>query len=108
MCINQCENGIAGHRNVFVFCIKIREMVVRRKIVAEAIGWIGASLSLTAFSLNSFGVVGSQSVGYLCLNILGCLFLILYAVFKKAHASWVLNGIWLLMTIVALLKVYRL
>lgn len=81
-------------------------MVLTRKIMAEVIGWTGAVASLAAFSLNSLNVIGSQSVTYLMLNIVGCFFLILYALFKKAHASWVLNSIWLVMTVVALLKVY--
>lgn len=71
----------------------------------EVIGWSGALASLSAFSLNSFNVIGSQSIQYLVLNILGCGFLIVYAFSKKAHASWVLNAIWLLMTIAALVKV---
>lgn len=61
---------------------------------------------MSAFSLNSMNVIGSQSIQYLLLNILGCFCLIVYAVFKKAHASWVLNSIWLIMTVVALVKVY--
>ena len=77
-----------------------------RKIVTEAIAWTGAAASLSAFSLNSLNVIESQSIAYLFLNILGCLFLITYAVFKKAYASWVLNSIWLLITVVALIKVY--
>lgn len=72
----------------------------------EVIGWSGALASLSAFSLNSLNVIGSQSIQYLVLNILGCGFLIVYAFSKKAHASWVLNSIWLLMTIVALVRVY--
>ncbi len=77
-----------------------------RKYVVEAVGWTGASFSLAAFSLNSLNIIQSQSVSYLLLNIVGCAFLITYAVYKKAHASWVLNTVWLLMTIVALLKVW--
>jgi hypothetical protein len=72
----------------------------------EAVGWAGAFFSLSAFSLNSLSIIGSQSAEYLLMNIIGSFFLIVYAVFKKAHASWVLNGIWLLMTAVALIKVY--
>jgi hypothetical protein len=81
-------------------------MVLQQKGIVEAVGWIGAAASLSAFSLNSMNVIGSQSIQYLLLNILGCFCLIVYAVFKKAHASWVLNSIWLLMTVVALVKVY--
>lgn len=76
-----------------------------RKYKREAIGWAGAVFSLTAFSLNSLNIIGSQSMQYLLMNIIGCFFLIIYAVHKKAHANWVLNSIWLLMTAVALLKV---
>lgn len=72
----------------------------------EAIGWVGALFSLTAFSMNSLNMISSQSMEYLMMNIIGCFFLIMYAVFKKAYASWVLNSIWLLMTAVALIKIY--
>ncbi len=81
-------------------------MALLRKYMGEAIGWAGAFFSLTAFSLNSLGMIGSQSVHYLLLNIIGCFFLIMYAVSKKAYASWVLNSIWLLMTALAFVKIY--
>ena len=80
--------------------------IEQRKYLLEASGWTGAVCSLAAYSLNSLGIIGSQSVTYLLLNIIGCAFLIRYAVSKKAYASWVLNGIWLLMTAVALFRVY--
>lgn len=81
-------------------------MVRSQKVILEIFGWTGAAASLSAFSLNSLAVIGSQSVPYLTLNVVGCFFLILYAVFKKAYASWVLNSIWLLITLAALVKVY--
>lgn len=80
-------------------------MLLLRKYIEEGIGWTGAIFSLSAFSLNSLNMIGSQSMAYLLMNIVGCFFLIIYAVGKKAHASWVLNTVWLLMTAVALLKV---
>ncbi|RYZ19950.1 MAG: hypothetical protein EOO16_18355 [Chitinophagaceae bacterium] len=81
-------------------------MTLARKIIVESIGWAGAVCSLSAYALNSLGVIASQSVTYLLLNILGCACLIFYAASKKAHASWVLNSIWLLFTAVALLRVW--
>ncbi|MBE7173923.1 MAG: hypothetical protein INR73_25340 [Williamsia sp.] len=81
-------------------------MTGSRKLFIELVGWIGAVASLSAFSLNSMNIIASQSLPYLFLNILGCFFLIVYAVFKRAHASWVLNSVWLLMTVAALIKVY--
>lgn len=81
-------------------------MMSLRKYVWEGIGWTGALFSLLAFSLNSFGLISSQSVNYLGMNIAGCFFMILYAASKKAHASWVLNTVFLLMAVVALIRVY--
>lgn len=81
-------------------------MVSLRKYIEEAIGWIGAIFSLSAFSLNSLNIISSQSIEYLSMNIIGCSFLIAYAVQKKAYASWVLNSIWLVMTAIALIKTY--
>ncbi|WP_456064485.1 CBU_0592 family membrane protein [Catalinimonas niigatensis] len=58
-------------------------MLVFRKYLEEAIGWTGAVFSLSAFSLNSLNMIDSQSITYLLMNIIGCFFLILYAVSKK-------------------------
>lgn len=80
-------------------------MVLQRKNLIELVGWAGAAASLSAFSLNSLNLIGSQSIQYLALNVVGCILLIIYAFSKKAYASWVLNSIWLLITLVALIKV---
>lgn len=80
--------------------------MVYRKYLIESIGWIGAVFSLLAYSLNSLNYILSQSKEYLAMNVIGCFFLIIYTFFKKAYANSVLNSIWLVMTIVALIKVY--
>ncbi|TCJ18788.1 hypothetical protein EPD60_03240 [Flaviaesturariibacter flavus] len=82
-------------------------MAIAQKYVVEGIGWTGALCSLSAYAGNSLGAIASQSVTYLLLNIIGCACLIFYAVSKKAHASWVLNSIWLLFTAIALLRVWN-
>ncbi|PKV63086.1 CBU_0592 family membrane protein [Pontibacter ramchanderi] len=79
-------------------------MILIRKYMGEAIGWAGAFFSLLAFGLNSMGYTHGQSVEYLGMNILGCLFMIFYASSKKAHASYVLNTIFLLVAVIALVK----
>jgi hypothetical protein len=81
-------------------------MELLRKYVWEGIGWIGALFALLAFSLNSFNIIGSQSVQYLGMYIVGCLLMALYAASKKAHASWVLNAIFLLVAVFVLVRVY--
>ena len=81
-------------------------MVLPKKYMMEGIGWTGAAFSLTAYSLNSLNIISSQSYAYLIMNIIGCFFLIIYTFSKKAYANSVLNSIWLLMTVVALVKIY--
>ncbi len=80
--------------------------ILLRRYLVESVGWAGAVFSLSAYSLNSLNIISSQSLEYLVMNMLGCCFLIVYAVYKKAHASWVLNSIWLLMTAVALIRIF--
>ena len=81
-------------------------MVQFQKYVWEVVGWIGALFALLAFSLNSFNVLGSQSVLYLGMYSVGCLLMAMYGFSKKAPASWVLNLIFLLVAIVALTRAY--
>ncbi|MBF8962689.1 hypothetical protein I0P70_05470 [Pontibacter sp. FD36] len=81
-------------------------MLSLRKYMGEAVGWTGAFFSLSAFSLNSMGLTHGQSLEYLGMNIVGCFFMILYAASKKAHASSVLNTIFLLVAVIALVRAY--
>ncbi|EJF10260.1 hypothetical protein [Pontibacter sp. BAB1700] len=81
-------------------------MLTLRKYMGEAVGWTALSFSLSAFSLNSMGLTHGQSLEYLGMNIVGCFFMILYAVSKKAHASSVLNTIFLLVAVIALVRAY--
>ncbi|WP_444850684.1 CBU_0592 family membrane protein [Pontibacter ummariensis] len=77
-----------------------------RKYILEGIGWVGAVFALLAFSLNSLNFISSQSFQYLGMQIFGCSLMALYAASKKAHASWVLNAIFLLIAVIALVRVY--
>lgn len=70
----------------------------------DGLGWGGATASLSAYALNSLGALGSQSLPYLLLNVLGCGLLMLYTYHKRAFANTTLNSIWLLVTLAALAK----
>lgn len=87
------------------FVPKKSEEMVYRKYLIEIVGWTGAIFSLLAYSLNSLDLMKSQSTAYLSMNVIGCFFLIIYTYHKKAYANSVLNSIWLLMTIVAMINV---
>ena len=79
-----------------------------QKYVWEAVGWIGALFALMAFSLNSFNLIGSQSLWYLGMYSIGCILMALYGYIKKAPASWVLNLIFLLVAFIALVRIFLL
>lgn len=83
-------------------------MITMRKYLWEGLGWIGALFSLLAFTLNSLNFISSQSVHYLGMQIFGCLLMAMYAASKKAYASWVVNLIFFVVAIIALVRVYLL
>jgi fluoride ion exporter CrcB/FEX len=76
------------------------------KFIIDSLGWFGALASLLAYSMNSLNMIGSQSMEYLALNVIGCFFLIIYTYSKKAFANSILNSIWLFMTIIAMVKIF--
>lgn len=74
------------------------------KIVDETIGWIGISLILIAYSLNMFEVMGVDSISYLLMNIIGSLGVVYISLKKKAYQPEVLNIVWILIALVAMIK----
>ena len=76
----------------------------KNKWFVSAIGWIGATTSLSAYSLNSHQIIQSRSFIYLLMNLLGCSFLMFYTYQKGAYANTVLNSIWLIVTLLAILS----
>lgn len=75
-----------------------------RPTPADAIGWTGAATSLTAYCLVTQQVVPSNSLLYLGLNVLACSCLGYYTFRKKAYANTLLNSLWLLASLVALVR----
>ena len=74
------------------------------KIVDETIGWIGIALILAAYSLNMFEVMGVDSISYLLMNIIGSLGVVYISLKKKAYQPEVLNIVWILIALVAMIK----
>jgi hypothetical protein len=77
-----------------------------KKYWLDIVGWTGALFSLMAYSLNSLQYIESASKQYLMMNIIGCFLLIIYTFRKKAYANSVLNSIWLLMTVFAMVRYF--
>lgn len=73
----------------------------------EIMGWAGAVLVLGAYAFLSLKKLASDSYTYHGLNIAGSVLLGVYALYKDANASFVVNLVWMLIGIGAVLGLYR-
>jgi hypothetical protein len=73
----------------------------------HVIGGIGTILVLTAYFLVSTGRVPSKSLGFQGINLVGAILLTIYGFMLFAWATVALNGVWGLIAIVALYRVFR-
>lgn len=71
------------------------------------IGGLGTILVLTAYFLVSTGKVPSKSLGFQGINLVGAALLTIYGFMLFAWATVALNGVWGLIAIVALVRVFR-
>jgi len=77
------------------------------KLIIDIIGWIGSISLLTAYALNSYQKIKSDSYLFLFLNIAGGVCFIIYTFYYKAYANTFLNIVWVIIAIPALIKLSR-
>lgn len=70
----------------------------------EVIGWIGSVLIVGAYFLNINGKLKSTSVIYIISNLIGGIFFSINTFVHKAYPSMVVNIIWVIIAIAALMK----
>ena len=70
----------------------------------ETIGWIGAVLIVGAYFLNITGRLKSSSAIYIIGNLLGGIFFTVNTLVHHAYPSMIVNIIWVLIAIGALLR----
>lgn len=75
------------------------------RIIDETIGWLGISLILIAYALNMFGILSPENIIYLVMNILGSLGVVYISLKKKTYQPGVLNIIWAIIALIALIGV---
>ncbi|MCC6639454.1 hypothetical protein IT409_02765 [Candidatus Falkowbacteria bacterium] len=73
-------------------------------MIYEIIGWYGAVALICGYLLNSFGIVESNSLIYQLINITGSIGIALISYKKKTFQPMVLNLIWLLIGVLAILS----
>lgn len=74
------------------------------KLAADAIGWLGAVLLLTAYGMVSFHRLRADSLRYQLANAFGSCCLIINTMYYRAYPSAFVNVIWIVIAIAATLR----
>ncbi|HYF70591.1 MAG TPA: hypothetical protein VD884_20790 [Ohtaekwangia sp.] len=74
-------------------------------MVLELLGWTGSLLVLTAYGLNSYQKIKSDSTLFYTINIAGGILLTVYAYYKDASANIFINLVWIAIALPGLVKV---
>jgi len=77
-----------------------------RKFTDETIGWYGTIALVAAFAFVSFEVLSPTSLLYQILNGTGALGIVYISFKKKAYQPGVLNSIWAVIALVAIIKMF--
>ena len=70
----------------------------------EIIGWIGAVLIVGAYFFNINGKLKSSSMIYIISNLMGGVFFTINTYVHQAYPSMIVNIIWVIIAIAAILK----
>jgi uncharacterized integral membrane protein len=76
-------------------------------VLLEIIGWIGSMEILLAYALNSYQKIRSDSRMFQMLNLTGGLLMMVYTFYKEAFANTFLNLVWVIVAIIALVRLYN-
>ena len=79
--------------------------MTKEKII-EWWAWIGVVLIVVAFGLNNFGILTNKDPLYQIMNIVGSLGLMIDSFGEKDYQPAVLNFVWLLIAVIALVSIF--
>lgn len=74
------------------------------RVLVDVIGWIGAAALLSAYALVSSGRLHGRGLGFQVLNLVGAVGLLVNGAYHGAWPSVGLNSVWLVVGVLALLK----
>lgn len=72
----------------------------------KIVGWVGTTLLIGVYALNSFGVISSVSLIYLISNLIAAILLGIRVFADKNYSNVVLEIFWGLIALVAIVKFY--
>ena len=73
--------------------------------IIEIFGWYGTIVIVVAYFLVSFGLLSSNNLWYQILNATGAIGIITISFYKKAYQPGVLNIIWTIIALIAIVKI---
>ncbi len=76
-----------------------------RQLLAEIAGWYGTTAILTAYALVSFNLISGYGIIFQLLNLTGAIGIIIIASYKKVAQSIVLNIVWSIVAIFAIVSI---
>ena len=76
-----------------------------RNIITETLGWYGVVAVVGAYALLSLGILSSNSLTFQVLNLTGAIGIVIDAIDDKNTQPAVLNIIWAIIAIVAIVKI---
>jgi len=76
-------------------------------MLIDILGWVGSIMVITAYGLNSYQKIKSDSVIFYTINIVGGFLLVIYSVYKDAYANVFINVVWIIIAAPALFRVLR-
>lgn len=74
--------------------------------ITEILGWYGVIAILTAYILLNFDVLSNKNLAYQVLNLTGAVGIMLDALDDKNYQPFVLNIIWALVALIALVQAF--
>lgn len=75
-----------------------------KQIIDETIGWYGTVAIVGAFAMVSFEILAPTSLLYQILNGMGALGIVYISIKKKAYQPGVLNIIWAVIAVIAIIR----
>lgn len=74
--------------------------------ITEILGWYGVVAIVGAYALLSFNIIGNNSLWYQGLNLTGAIGIVVDALDDKNTQPAVLNIIWAIIALVAIIKIF--
>lgn len=86
--------------------VQTKKKISTKQLLAEIAGWYGAIAILTGYALVSFEIVSSDTLAFQLLNLTGALGIIAIAAYKRVAQSIVLNIVWSVVAIIAIVNIF--